>query len=358
MIITHLHYHLRPGGVTTVIHNAQRALAGTHDVRILAGFGYCEKPANLRREARQLLRQLPQTGLLHTHNIGLGKHPALTYAVQLLAETGRVNIINQVHDFPEDNRPAQLHALRYCTGRRDDHFWKTICYYDRPNVRWTTLTTHDAAKLAARGIPAGKISVLPNPVDDGFFAQAAPPKLPPGIRRPFILCPVKVMARKNNAEAVELIRHLPGYQLVISLDASSPADCAYRDKLLRKIRRDRLPVIIGAGQSLPNPLPLFRAARAILTTSTQEGFGYAFLEGWLAGKLVIGRDLPEVTQDFKAAGLKLDHLYREPDPSAIRRMLARPPRALIAHNRRVVLREYSLAAYARRYEELLRNFTA
>jgi glycosyltransferase involved in cell wall biosynthesis len=380
MRITMLHYHLRPGGVTTVIRNAQKALP----IEILADFGYDDNPRTFHRRAREYLRRLPRTGLLHTHNIGLGKNPALTYAVRQLADTG-MRVLNQVHDFPEDNRPAQLRALRQ---HRD---WQAMCYYDLPNVRWATLTTHDAGRLAARGIPREKITVLPNPIDTGFFTQSlsfrACEKSPLprrsndrdssqarndilqtiaayaaehgyrfDPRKKILLSPMKVMVRKNNAEAVELIRALPGYQLIISLDASSPRDRQYSEELNRMIRREKLPVIIGCGSAFPDPRPLFHAAHAILTTSTQEGFGYTFLEGWLAGKLVVGRDIPEVTQDFRAAGMRLDHLYRKPDPAALRRLLARPPAARIEHNRRIVQRHYSLAAYARRYRRLLTTF--
>jgi glycosyltransferase involved in cell wall biosynthesis len=368
-----VHYHLRPGGVTTVIRNARRALAGRHEVEVLADFGYDTNPRTFHRRAHEYLQRLPRTGIVHTHNIGLGKNPALTYAVRLWAESGG-RIINQVHDFPEDNRPAQLRALRQHPQ------WRAMCYYDLPNVVWATLTAHDAAKLAARGVPAGKIHVLPNPVDDELFTQPPRP-LPLKLPRPFLLQPMKVMERKNNAEAVELICRLnslrapsrprPGrpraetrptkYALVISLNASSPRDRAYRDRLKRKIRRERLPVLIGVGEQLPDPLPLFDAAHAVLTTSRQEGFGYAFLEGWLRGKLVIGRDIPEVTRDFAAEGMDLRHLYRTLDAAAVRRLrklLARPPRGLIEHNRAVVLRKYSLAAYAKRYERLLRKFAS
>ncbi|MCG3148530.1 MAG: Mannosylglucosyl-3-phosphoglycerate synthase [Verrucomicrobiae bacterium] len=379
MKITMLHYHLRPGGITTVIRNAQKALAGRATLRrgrdsrtyatervlpveVLADFGYHDDPRTFHRLVRAYLRQLPRTGILHTHNIGLGKNPALSSAVRQLADTG-VRILNQVHDFPEDNRPAQLRALRQ---HRD---WQALCYYDLPNVRWATLTSHDADRLAARGIPKEKITVLPNPIDTAFFKRPCRVDARPVIaayaaehgyrfdpRKKIILAPVKVMVRKNNAEAVELIKHLPGYQLIISLDASSPRDQAYSAKLKRLVRRAKLPVIIGCGAAFADPLPLFHAAHAILTTSTQEGFGYTFLEGWLAGKLVVGRDLPEVTKDFHAAGVHLDHLYRVPDPVALRRLLARPDTALIAHNRRVVQRQYSLAAYARRLRAIYAQF--
>jgi glycosyltransferase involved in cell wall biosynthesis len=357
--ITMLHYHLRPGGVTTVICNAQRALAGKSDVCVLADFGYDDNPRTFQRRAREYLRRLPRTGILHTHNVGLGKNPALTYAVKRLAETSPVKILNQVHDFPEENRPAQLRALRQHAD------WRAMCYYDLPNVRWATLTSTDAEKLAERGIPPGKIHVLPNPVDDEFFTRPCRVDARPVIaayarehgyrfdpRQPFLLSPMKVMERKNNAEAVALVAQMPGWQLVISLDAGSARDKAYSDRLKRRIRRERLPVVIGVGATFENPLPLFHATDAILTTSTQEGFGYAFLEGWLCSKPVVGRNIPEVTRDFVAAGMDLRHLYDRPDARGLTQLLAEPMWGLIRKNRQVVLSKYSLAAYARRYDVL------
>jgi glycosyltransferase involved in cell wall biosynthesis len=385
MKIAMLHYHMRPGGVTTVIRSARRALENVCDVQVLADFDYNQKPAPSRgvflREARalcdSLVRRLAGVDLLHTHNVGLGKHPRLTAAVKLLAETGRVKILNQVHDFPEDNRPRQLRALRTCTGVRDDRFWRGACYYDLAGVRWATLTSHDSGRLAARGVPAGKIDVLPNPVDDLFFSQAIPPatirhlsvqlaayaerhryRFDP--RRRLLLCPMKVMVRKNSAEAVELARRLgERYQLLITLDAASPRDQAYSASLKRHIRRERLAVVIGAGAELENPVPLFHLAHAVLTTAQQEGFGYAFLEGWLCGKLVVGRDIPAVTADLTASGMDLRHLYPEFDDAAVRRiarMLARRPRDLIERNRAVVIAKYSPVAYARRYATIVSRF--
>ena len=380
-----LHYHLRPGGVATVIRNAERALAGKFDIQILADFGYDEHPARSRSaflaESRRLTDRLAQrlrgVDVLHTHNVGLGKHPRLTYAIKLLAERRGIKIINQVHDFPEDHRPAQLGALRKCTGKRDDDFQRTLCYYDAPNVIWATLTTHDAAKLAAHGVPARKIHVLPNSVDEEFFTKPAPSRaeLQPvreqlaalarahrfrfDPRKKLLLSPMKVMVRKNNAEAVELVKRLKKYQLVISLDASSASDRDYSERLKKKIRRERLPVVIGFGADLDNPLPLFHLAHAILTTSQVEGFGYTFVEGWLCHKAVVGRDIPEVTQDFVAAGMKMSHFYREFDNEAVGRVaafLAKPSRKLIENNRKIVLRVYSLRAYARRYGKLLAAF--
>ena len=72
----------------------------------------------------------------------------------------------------------------------------------------------------------------------------------------------------------------------------------------------RLPVdwAVGQGQARPVADVLANSQFAI-TTSVAEGFGLAFLEPWLAGCPVWGRDLPEITADFRASGLDLTHLY-------------------------------------------------
>ena len=386
-----LHYHLQPGGVTTVIRNAQRALEKKHAVRLLTDFGYNARPARSRNaflaESRTLMQQIARRlrgiDVLHCHNVGLGKHPRLTCAIKLLAQNSSIKIINQVHDFPEENRPAQLHALRSCTGRRDDVFRHELCYFDAPNMIWTTLTSHDASKLTVRGVLRERIHVQPNPIDDRFFCRPPPRRVQLAEiteqlalyadkhgyhydpRRKLLLSPMKVMVRKNNAEAVELIKQLnrrarrAEYQLLISLDGHSRRDRAYSRQLKRQIQRERLPVVIGFGSELENALPLFHLAHAIVTTSHVEGFGYAFMEGWLCNKLVVGRAIPEVTRDFVVTGMDFHHLYEKFDArtvSRVAKLLARPPAKLIAHNRAVVLKKYSLAAYARRYEELLREF--
>jgi hypothetical protein len=50
------------------------------------------------------------------------------------------------------------------------------------------------------------------------------------------------------------------------------------------------------------------ASDLILTTSVAEGFGMVFLESWLAGRALVGRDLPEITSDFTGVGLRFDRL--------------------------------------------------
>jgi hypothetical protein len=76
-----------------------------------------------------------------------------------------------------------------------------------------------------------------------------------------------------------------------------------------------------------------------------EGFGMAFLESWVAERSLIGRNLPEITADFAAAGLRLDHMYDK----------LRVPLDLIGHAafRDMLQASYSemLASYRRPYPD-------
>jgi hypothetical protein len=54
---------------------------------------------------------------------------------------------------------------------------------------------------------------------------------------------------------------------------------------------------------------LLQRSRHVISTSISEGFGFAFLEPWVAGKSVEGRMLADIGRDFIEAGLALDHLY-------------------------------------------------
>ena len=51
------------------------------------------------------------------------------------------------------------------------------------------------------------------------------------------------------------------------------------------------------------------SASSLITTSITEGFGFSFLEPWLFGKMLWGRKLPDICNDFENRGIQLQHLY-------------------------------------------------
>ena len=54
---------------------------------------------------------------------------------------------------------------------------------------------------------------------------------------------------------------------------------------------------------------LVLSSEFIITTSITEGFGFSFLEPWTAKKMLWGRKLPDICEDFEKNGVQLDHLY-------------------------------------------------
>jgi hypothetical protein len=58
---------------------------------------------------------------------------------------------------------------------------------------------------------------------------------------------------------------------------------------------------------------LLRQARHVVSTSIAEGFGFTFLEPWVAGKNLEGRLLPAICNDFSDADIRMGHLYTRVD---------------------------------------------
>jgi hypothetical protein len=71
-----------------------------------------------------------------------------------------------------------------------------------------------------------------------------------------------------------------------------------------------LPVSFAVGAGDVDFRSLIAASHALVTTSIAEGFGLAFLEPWLLDRPLVGRDLPEITADFRDAGVHLPDLYQ------------------------------------------------
>ncbi len=57
-------------------------------------------------------------------------------------------------------------------------------------------------------------------------------------------------------------------------------------------------------------LDALAASDRVITTSVAEGFGMVFLETWLAGKPLSGRDLPGITVEFESAGMRFPGLRK------------------------------------------------
>lgn len=133
--------------------------------------------------------------------------------------------------------------------------------------------------------------------------------------QPLYLYPTRAIRRKNLGEfllwAVLAAGQGQDALFVTTLAPENPAAKPVYERWLAFARGLGLPVAfaIGQGRGAPAFPALMRRAQAVVSTSVAEGFGLAFLEPWLFGRQVLGRNLPEITADFSAQGVDLSGLY-------------------------------------------------
>ena len=337
MRVAILHFHLRAGGVTRVIEMAWQCLSASGmDVLVITGEAAPEdcriNPADIAvvpelaygvpaSQSEQLLSAVDlvvrrrwgsPAEVMHLHNHSLGKNFALPVAVACWAGEGR-KLLLQIHDFAENGRPANYRKLLdELAGEGGLQLYPVA-----PQVAYALLNSADRERLQASGLNEG-CDLLPNPV-----------ALPAG-RRPvearelgadrLIVYPTRAIRRKNIGEAVLWATSVePGEKIVLTAAPSPGRDRERMNEWKVFAEELHLPVVFDA-QSLLNcsTVDFLRGAELCLTTSVAEGFGMAFLEPWLAGRGLCGRDLAGVTQDFREAGLNLEALYPRLDvPEAL-----------------------------------------
>lgn len=329
-----VHYHLRPGGVTTVIASAVNALREKNvRVAVLTG-GPAPEPrllpeqvaveglnystagkgsisaadivARLRSTARQALGGPPD--LWHFHNHAIGKSCALTAAVHLLAAAGE-KLLLQIHDFAEDGRPANYRLLLDELGQGDPARLAAIMYPQGDHVHYASLNARDRSFLCHAGMPVDRVHLLPNAV--GLNPVPPPGSANHGDGPRLFLYPTRAIRRKNLGEFL-LWSALaePRDRFASTLSPTSPADRAVYDRWVEFAAREKLPVDFGIGQKRDIPMiELLASAHAVVSTSVAEGFGLAFLEPWLAHRPLLGRNIPDITAGFGDEGLDLSHLY-------------------------------------------------
>lgn len=388
--LTIFHYHFLPGGVTTVVCQALRAIRSflpeIGDILLVGG----RVPEAVRREAeaagartvefpeidyrdhrdyRRYLGYLrprrlsPRRGGLHpvsaeaaalagrlqaqfggglwwVHNHHLGRNPVFTEALlEVLAGNPDQRAVLEIHDFPECGRTANLHRLSRSV-RADP-------YPVGPNVRYAVLGQRDHDVLLQAGLPRQAVHRLPDPVlpaasfpgDRDSLRRCLMAALPdraadldPGRR--VLLYPVRTIRRKNVLEAA-LIARLLDASLLVTLPGLSAAERRYSDLVAGAFAQGLCRGAWGVGQRL-DFAALPGACDLVLSTSVQEGFGYLFVNALQWGRPLAGRRLETL------AGL---------DP-----LLEGYP-ALLYPTLRVPLRRTEAAGLRRAYERKLRRLS-
>ncbi|WP_411845243.1 hypothetical protein AAFN60_15805 [Roseibacillus persicicus] len=323
MKVALIHYHLRTGGVTRVISNQSAALTalGIDHLILSAGpapanvphcrieeLDYQISPDRISNSLFHLLLAACEQhfggppNLWHLHNPTLGKSTHFPALVKDLAES-QTPLILQPHDFAEDNRPSNYPRL---TG--DD------LYPVAPQIHYAFINSRDQGLLENAGLPPTNSHLLPNAV----VGEELPKASANSPSENLVLYPVRGIRRKNLGEVVLLAALAPaGTRFAVSLAPENEVwqDVHDRWEQFSQQRNlpvdfnvtDRIPPVEGAGMDYQTWL---EHASHLLTTSVAEGFGLAFLEPILKGKPLLGRDLPEITDDFHQEGIQPGRLYQ------------------------------------------------
>ena len=312
MKVAFIHYHLKPGGVTTVIRQQVEALrknggdslvlAGLpppasfpSDTALVPGLGYMSREETgptgesvADAIAAAISKQWPGgCDLIHVHNPTLLKN--IRFPVILAALQGKgFRLLLQIHDFAEDGRPDNYSPAPY---PRDCHY--------------AVINSRDFGILLNAGLQREGLHLLPNMVSPLEPAPGKPPETA------FILYPVRGIRRKNIGEAILLsLFWSTDRHLAITLPPNSPADMTAYGDWKRFSEEHRLPIRFEAG-CRNNFAELAATADHFITTSITEGFGFSFLEPWTAGKSIRGRKLPDICNDFEAKGIALNDMYTQ-----------------------------------------------
>jgi hypothetical protein len=309
MKIAFIHYHLKTGGVTTVLRQQVEAIKEDCEVLILTGappdvpfpvdtitiegLGYDTfspvSPAPDKIAASIIHSIHSKFGspceVLHVHNPTLAKNKQFLKILKCLQQNN-FNLLLQIHDFAEDGRPHSYFSEQYPSD----------CHYGVINSR-------DYDILLKAGLKTDGLHKIFNIVKGLEFKQA---------RRSFqprVLYPIRAIRRKNIGEAALLSLFFRNNEsLVITLPPNSPIDIASYEGWKTFVTDNGLKIEFDAGL-VHDFSELVQTSSFLITTSITEGFGFSFIEPWLSNKLVWGRKLSAICFDFERNGVRLDHLY-------------------------------------------------
>jgi hypothetical protein len=326
MKIAIVHYHLEPGGVTRVIENTLEGWASSgHSVetvvlsgrqyagdripktQVIEGLDYATPEQALDPEllmermkggARSSLGGMPD--LWHIHNHSLGKNPSLTGATALLAQAGEFLLLHP-HDFAEDGRPHNFKAL-------DEVY--SQAYPSSRRIHYAVLNNRDRLFLSDLFADSeSKVHMLANAIPNNepeLSADIDSSPLPENL----FLYPVRAVRRKNLGELALLAASYPEKHFANSLGPTNPAFRPQFERWKSFAKESALQLTYGLGDLVECSFPsMVASSDGIVTTSVAEGFGLGFLEPWIFGKSLCGRNLPEITGDFSQHGVQLDNLY-------------------------------------------------
>jgi len=332
MRIAIVHYHLQPCGVTRVIEHILEALS-CYSISLVVLTGqpptgrlpckYCVIPGlqyepirphisasalarTMEDAAKNALGSSPD--IWHIHNHSLCKNLALPGALRELANRGN-RLLLHIHDFAEDGRPANYAMMLRSVGYDKKNEMSRLLYPRADHVHYAVLNSRDYKFLSDAEVSPDCLHFLPNAVKLGETTLHDDSS--PEDQRQLWLYPTRAIRRKNLGEFLLWSAVAPeGHRFATTLGPENPEERARYLEWVRLAEELDLPVDFEMGANLDCSFEeVLQQSRSMVTTSVAEGFGLAFLEPWLINRSVCGRDLPEITNDFRLNGIILPFLY-------------------------------------------------
>ena len=349
MTVNIFHYHLNPGGVTRIIESQIRALKRLDvppEIRLFCGgcenkdrfrelgveplvfepLNYIFPPAGEKSELFNLFGEIKDfvtnhTGnndIFHVHNLNLGKNPVFTAVISSLIQSG-YKVVNHAHDFAED-REWNMDFLEEVIHEGMELDLKDTMYPGEDNYLFATLNDFDLNRLDKFGVDEDRRFILPNPVifddkDPLPSRQDSREKIIQTLsldpHKRIITYPVRVIERKNIGEFLLLaVLFSEKASWMVTLPPQNPLEIEKYEKWLEFVDDENIEVYFEVGKKL-DFIHVLRGSDFCISTSYREGFGMVYLEPWLMGTPVTGRDIPYLTSDFRREGLSFDNLYTE-----------------------------------------------
>lgn len=336
MRIAIVHYHLQHGGVTRIIKHSVKALSH-YDVSLVVLTGQapacdlaCEyrlipelqyeavRPSissqnlalAMQTAAEDALGALPD--IWHIHNHSLGKNMALPGALIILADQGH-HLLLHIHDFAEDGRPANYQMMLKKLAYGEKSRISRILYPQAEHIHYAVINNRDFSFLNDAGANPYCLHRLPNPVKLAKKGLQMDLQLKTDQR--LWLYPTRAIRRKNLGEFLLWSAVAPeGHCFATTMGPENPKERPRYESWVKLANELKLPVEFElASKGNYSFEELLQQAQALITTSIAEGFGLAFLEPWLVHRPVCGRDLTEITLEFRQDGIKLPFLYQRLD---------------------------------------------
>jgi len=311
MKIAFIHYHLKTGGVTTVLKQQVEAINDVCEILVLTGspvkeafpadtvyipgIGYDDdegfrQTIDPQHVAESIIKAIYKKfkttcDVLHVHNPTLKKNKNFLTILQTL-QKNKIKLFLQIHDFAEDGRPLSYFTEEYVPD----------CHYGAINSR-------DYAMLLKAGLKKEGTHIIANMIRPFHFKDKDVKA------EKYVLYPIRAIRRKNIGEAILLSRYFRDKEtLVITLPPNSEADIKSYNAWKEYAKQNKLNIKFEAGLQQDFE-PLVLSSKFLITTSITEGFGFSFLEPWMAKKILWGRKLVTICRDFEKNGIQLDHLY-------------------------------------------------